>query len=111
MKNTQAQAIIDTFSNIKGSYESTVLTGVWHAYCDSGIMTDAFSINDVKRINKAKLTAFADENGLQEISNAVNAIDNKGELDCVKCVNAIEALDIDVEEFFELYADNISFSF
>jgi hypothetical protein len=38
---------------------------------------------------------------LQEISDAVNAIDNKGELDCVKCVNAIEALGYDVEEFFE----------
>jgi hypothetical protein len=102
-KQAQAQVIINTFSNIKGEYEATVLQGVWHAYCDSGILADAFSANDAKRINKAKLNDFADENSLQDISNAVNAIDNKGELDCVKCVNAITALDYDVEEFFDIY--------
>ena len=100
----QAQQIVDTFTAIAGDYEDNVLRGVWHAYCDSGIMADAFSVNDAKRIAKAKLNDFADENGLQEISDAVNAIDNKGELDCVKCVNAIEALGYDVEEFFETVA-------
>jgi hypothetical protein len=97
----QAQQIVNTFTAIAGDYEDNVLRGVWHAYCDSGIMADAFSVNDAKRIAKAKLNDFADENGLQEISDAVNAIDNKGELDCVKCINAIEALGYDVEEFFE----------
>ena len=97
----QVQQIVDTFTAIAGDYECNVLRGVWHAYCDSGIMTDALSIKDAKRIKKAKLSDYADENSLFDISNAVNAGDNKGELDCVKCINAIEALGYDVEEFFE----------
>ena len=100
----QAQQIVNTFTAIKGNYEETVLQGVWHAYCDSGIMTDALSDNDALRIAKAKLNDYADENGLDDINAAVKAHDNGDDLDCVKCINAITALGYDVEEFFETIA-------
>jgi len=100
----QAQQIVDTFTAIKGDYEDNVLRGVWHAYCDSGIMTDALSVRAAKRIAKAKLTDYADENGLDDINAAVKAYDNGNDLDCVKCINAITALGYDVEDFFEAIA-------
>lgn len=107
----QANEIVSVFNAIDGNYEATVLQGVWHAFCDSGIMTDAFSVNDSERINAAGLykededgMCFAYENGLEDINAAVKAFDNGDDLDCVKCVNAIIALGYDVEEFFDEYS-------
>jgi hypothetical protein len=100
----QAQQIVDMFTAIAGDYEDNVLKGVWHAYCDSGIMTDALSVEDAARISAAKLTDYADENGLDDINAAVKAYDNGADLHCVQCINAITALGYDVEEFFETVA-------
>jgi hypothetical protein len=99
MQSKQVQAIVDTFNAIAGDYEDTVLQGVWHAYCDSGIMTDAFSVNDAKRVNAANID-LEETFALDEINDAVKAFDNGADLDCVQCINAICAI-CDVEEFFE----------
>lgn len=99
----QANEIVNVFNAIDGDYEATVLQGVWHAYCDSGIMTDAFSVNDAERVNAAKIDldeVFA----LEDINAAVKAFDNGNDLDCVQCVNAITALGYDVEEFFDEFS-------
>ena len=40
--------VIAKYGNIEGNSESTMLEGIVHAYCDSGITTDGLSANDVK---------------------------------------------------------------
>lgn len=104
----QKQAIVDKYSNIDGDYEATVLQGVWHAYCDSGIMTDALSVEDAERCERAGLyeenedgERAIDSMCLDEINAAVRAADNGSDLDCVQCINAITALGVDIEEFFD----------
>jgi hypothetical protein len=94
-----AQQIVNTYNAINGSYEATVLKGVWHAYCDSGIMTDALGERDAERCEAAGIDV--DELDLAEMNEQVKAYDKGDDLDCVKCINAITALGIDVEEFFE----------
>ena len=39
--------IIAKYGNVKGTHASTMLEGIVHAYCDSGITTDGLSANDV----------------------------------------------------------------
>ena len=102
------QQIINKYSAIEGNYEATVLQGVWHAYCDSGIMTDALSVNDIQRCISAGLCnenedgmRVIDEMDLYEINDAVRAYDKQNDMDCVQCVNDITALGYDVEEFFD----------
>lgn len=95
----EAQAIFNKFNAISGNYELTVMQGVWHAFCDSGIMTDAFSIRDAKRVNAAKIDldkVFA----LDDINALVKDKDNGEDLDCVQCVNAIKTMCKNVKEFF-----------
>ena len=94
-----AQQIVNTYSAINGSYEATVLKGVWHAYCDSGILTDALGERDAERCIAAGVDV--DELDLVDINEQVKAFDKGEDLDCVKCINAITALGLDVEEFFE----------
>ena len=36
----------------KGDYESTFVGGVAHAYCDSGIISDAWAVEDVEILDK-----------------------------------------------------------
>lgn len=103
------QQIIEKYSAIKGDYEETVLRGVWHAYCDSGIITDALSVEDAERCDNAGLyeenedgESAIDSMCLYEINDAVRAFDNGSDLDCVQCVNDITALGVEVEEFFEI---------
>ena len=98
----QANEIFSVFNAIAGDYEATVLQGVWHAYCDSGILSDAFSVEDAERVNAANIDY--DKMQLAEINAAVSAFDNGDDLDCVKCVNAIIALGYDVKEFFNNYS-------
>jgi len=40
------QALVNKYAHVEGSYESTMLGGIVHGYCDSGILTDAYSVED-----------------------------------------------------------------
>ena len=51
MQLTQQQreeltAHVKKWANIDGDYEATMLGGIWHYKCDSGIFEDALSIKD-----------------------------------------------------------------
>ena len=39
-------AHVKKYANIDGDYESTMLGGIWHYRCDSGIFEDALSVAD-----------------------------------------------------------------
>ena len=40
--------IVDKYKFIEGNYSSTMIQGVGHAYCDSGILSDAWAEEDVE---------------------------------------------------------------
>ena len=44
--------VVDKYKFIAGNYETTMIQGVGHAYCDSGIMSDAWADEDVEILNK-----------------------------------------------------------
>ena len=83
-------AVIAKYSAMEGDYEATVWDGVIHYYEDSGICTDAFSTQDAERVEKLD-EDFVYDNGLLDINDAVKALDNGEDLDCVKCIAEAEA--------------------
>ena len=44
--------IVDKYKFIEGNYSSTMIQGVGHAYCDSGITSDAWAEEDVEILSK-----------------------------------------------------------
>lgn len=61
---------------------------------DSGICTDALSVQDAERIAAAGLYAggedsFVNNNGLDEINEAVKTADGGTDLDCIPCLQEL----------------------
>lgn len=91
MQNATAiNATIAKFTAIEGDYEANVFEGCVHYLCDSGICTDAFSVEDALRVASADIGD--DDFGLHDYNDAVKAFDNGDDLDCVKCIAQLEAL-------------------
>jgi hypothetical protein len=95
-QKTALQAIVDKYAAVEGSYEATMLGGIVHAYCDSGILSDAYSVEDVER-----LSVYFTEEGiymgdLHLISNFMEGVEERA-LDCVTAINAINAVCDDTE--------------
>ena len=44
--------VVDKYKFIEGNYEATMIQGVGHAYCDSGIISDAWAVEDVEILDK-----------------------------------------------------------
>jgi len=92
------QALVNKYAHVEGSYESTMLGGIVHAYCDSGILTDAYSAEDAELVAKY-FTEDAQDSGdifafntfIKEISNGTE------ELLCLKVVDEMCAIIEDVE--------------
>jgi len=92
------QALVNKYAHVEGSYESTMLGGIVHAYCDSGILTDAYSTEDAELVAKY-FTEDAQDSGdifafnafIKEISNGTE------ELLCLKVVDEMCAIIEDVE--------------
>ena len=55
LTNTQKEqllTIINKYKNIAGNYSSTMIQGVGHAYCDSGILSDGWAVEDVEILSE-----------------------------------------------------------
>ena len=78
MQLTQQQreeltAHVRKWANIEGDYEATMLGGIWHYRCDSGIFEDALSVADREWITANTtdsdgntLKKYCDEDGYTE---------------------------------------------
>tara|TARA_B100000073_G_scaffold172089_1_gene142347 strand:- start:311 stop:682 length:372 start_codon:yes stop_codon:yes gene_type:complete len=77
MQLTQQQreeltAHVRKWANIDGDYEATMLGGIWHYRCDSGIFEDALSVADREWITAnteadgVMLKKYNDEDGYTE---------------------------------------------
>jgi len=89
-------AVINKYSKIKGDYEDTMLMGIAHGYLDSGILTDALSVDDAIAINKYVNEDTQNESCLFELNDLVKQHTNK-DLQCVQVINEINAITNDVE--------------
>ena len=62
--NTQKETIlsvVDKYKFIEGNYSSTMIQGVGHAYCDSGILSDGWAVEDVEILSKYLRETVADD--------------------------------------------------
>jgi len=101
-------AIVAAHANIEGSYSTTMLHGIACYKCSSGIVEDAFSIDDSVFVNKhlAHLTQIEDNletyyaaifaSGLQFV-HAINALE-KFALQNNLCEESVASLAAQIEE-------------
>ena len=75
-----------------------MLGGIVHAYCDSGILTDAYSVQDAELVAKY-FTQEAMDSGYMDLFNdfIVTVSDGTEELLCCKVVEEMCAIIDDVE--------------
>ena len=90
------QALVNKYAHVEGSYEETMLGGIVHAYCDSGILTDAYSAQDAELV-AMYFTQEAQDSGYLELFNNFIAEVHGEELLCCKVVDEMCAIIDDVE--------------
>ena len=98
-EKAELQTIVNKYANIEGDYSTTLLQGVAHYKCDSGIMSDAYSVADAIYIDK-NLSKYYGEEGddtTDAFMEALNANVNK--LQFLQCVR--ELYDFSVKYKFD----------
>lgn len=92
------QALVNKYAHIEGSYEDTMLGGIVHGYCDSGILTDAYSVEDAELVAKY-FTEEAINSGYLELFNnfIVEVSGGTEELMCCKVIDEMCAIIEDAE--------------
>jgi len=95
-QKTALQAVLDKWAAIAGSYEQTMILGIVHGYCDSGILTDAFSVDDAERVSKYFDEDAVAEGTLDEFNERLLNEEGKA-LDCCTAIAEIAAITEDVE--------------
>ena len=92
------QALVNKYAHVEGSSEDTMLGGIVHAYCDSGILTDAYSAQDAELVAKY-FTEEAIDSGYLELFNnfIVEVSGGEEELLCCKVIDEMCAIIEDVE--------------
>ena len=93
------QALVNKYAHVEGSYESTMLGGIVHAYCDSGILTDAYSATDAELVAKYFTEEAQDSSASIEEFNdfIVTASNGEEQLLCCAVVEEMCAIIDDVE--------------
>jgi hypothetical protein len=96
---TQAQKdivanVIAQYADVKGDYASTMLEGIWHGYCDSGILTDALSVKDAERLTQYFTAEGLAVASLEMLNTFMLEADNE-ELECVQAINLLATAQTD----------------
>ena len=76
--------ILQKWFNIKGDYCETLLQGIAHYKCDSGIMSDAYSSKDVDYI-KEHMIHLLDEDGIETDEFYEEIHNYEDELEFINC--------------------------
>jgi hypothetical protein len=90
------QAIVDKYADVEGSYESTMLGGIVHGYCDSGILTDAYSVEDAELVSKYFTEDAQAEGHLFAMNDFIAEVEGE-ELLCCKVIAEMCAVVDDAE--------------
>lgn len=89
LTNTQKEkllAIIYKYKNIAGNYSSTMIQGVGHAYCDSGILSDGWAVEDVEILSEYLRDKVTSTVGKKNKYGIVDETSVFYETDIVNCV-------------------------
>ena len=105
-QKTAMQALVNKYAHVEGSYESTMLGGIVHAYCDSGILTDAYSVQDAELV-AMYFTQEAQDSGYLELFNNFIAEVHGEELLCCKVIDEMCAI-IDDAELASAYVGKLT---
>ena len=105
-QKTAMQALVNKYAHVEGSYESTMLGGIVHAYCDSGILTDAYSVQDAELV-ALYFTQEAQDSGYLELFNNFIAEVHGEELLCCKVIDEMCAI-IDDAELASAYVGKLT---
>ena len=79
------QVLVNKYAHVAGSYEDTMLAGIVHAYCDSGILTDAYSVEDAALVAQYFTEDAIDEGHLFAFNNFIEEVSGE-ELLCCKVI-------------------------
>ena len=89
LTNTQKEQlleIINKYKFIAGNYSSTMIQGVGHAYCDSGILSDGWAVEDVEILSEYLRDNVASTVGKKNKHGIVDETSVFYETDIVNCV-------------------------
>tara|TARA_B100000029_G_scaffold493322_1_gene555669 strand:- start:546 stop:956 length:411 start_codon:yes stop_codon:yes gene_type:complete len=89
-EKAELQTIVNKYKEVVGDYCATLIGGIAHYMCDSGIMSDAYSRKDVDYINKNLKHLISDEEGETEaFYEALHLHEN--ELEFMLCLAELNA--------------------
>ena len=79
-------AIVNKYKFIAGNYSSTMIQGVGHAYCDSGILSDGWAVEDVEILSEYLRDNVASTVGKKNKHGIVDETSVFYDTDIVNCV-------------------------
>lgn len=88
LTNTQKEQlleIVNKYKFIAGNYSSTMIQGVGHAYCDSGILSDGWAVEDVEILSEYLRSTVASTVGKKNKYGIVDETSVFYETDIVDC--------------------------
>ena len=92
------QALVNKYAHVEGSYESTMLGGIVHGYCDSGILTDAYSVEDAELVAKYFTEEAIDSGTIEQFNDFIVEVSGgTEELLCCKVIDEMCAIIDDAE--------------
>ena len=71
--------VVDKYKFIEGNYSSTMIQGVGHAYCDSGIISDAWAEEDVEILSKYLRDTVADDEDEESVFYGTDIVHTVGD--------------------------------
>jgi hypothetical protein len=95
-QRAQLQTVAEKYAAIEGNYEGTMLAGIWHGFCDSGILTDCFSVEDAELVEKYFTEEAQCDTSIFDMNAFIKTVEGK-DLQCVQAITEIEAICEDAE--------------
>ena len=89
LTNTQKEKLLDIVNKYKfidGNYSTTMIQGVGHAYCDSGILSDGWAVEDVEILSEYLRDTVASTINRKNKYGIVDETSVFYETDIVNCV-------------------------
>lgn len=71
--------VVDKYKFIEGNYSSTMIQGVGHAYCDSGILSDGWAVEDVEILSKYLRDTVADSEDEESVFYGTDIVNCVGD--------------------------------
>ena len=108
IQKNELAVIVNKWSNIEGDYSTTLLQGIAHFKCDSGIMSDAYSKADVEYM-LTNMKQYFDEHGIETDAFYEVLNEHEANLQFVNCSYELykfsEKHNVDDEDVYSLASE------